>query len=205
MGSMRTMSGAACAAGGRRHRAAVVVALVVAGVLAAAGCSGSESAGSSTTAPTTAPANASTSNPYGEAPAIDPPAPNEVVLTVVGPNGTAEYTLEQLRGRATSTLSVDEPFVKRRIEFAGVPMSELLQASGLTGDTKVNTIALNDYKYAAPASVFTNSNGVLAVSQAGGDIPIAQGGPIRIVFPDGTPGSTNLEAWNWSLERIEPA
>jgi len=187
----------------RRRRAVALATAVVLGVaLVASGCSGSESADSSTT---TAPANATTSNPYGDAPAIDPPAPDEVVLTVTGPAGTAEYTLEQLRQRATTKLTVDEPFVKQRIEFAGVPMAELLQAAGLTGDQQVNTIALNNYKYAAPASVFTASNGMLAVTQAGGDIPIAQGGPIRIVFPDGTPGSSNLDAWNWSLDRIEPA
>ena len=201
MGPMTTDARADRRTGRRRHRVASLVALVVGAVLTVAGCGGSESADSSTTAPT----NATTTSPYGDAPAIDPPAPDEVVLTVTGPAGTAEYTLEQLRQRATTKLTVDEPFVKQRIEFGGVPMAELLQAAGLTGDQQVNTIALNNYKYAAPASVFTASNGMLAVTQAGGDIPIAQGGPIRIVFPDGTPGSSNLEAWNWSLQRIEPA
>ena len=94
---------------------------MVGAVLTVAGCGGSESADSSTTAPTSAPANATTTSPYGEAPAIDPPGPNEVVLTVTGPAGTAEYTLAQLRQRATTKLTVDEPFVKQRIEFAGVP------------------------------------------------------------------------------------
>jgi DMSO/TMAO reductase YedYZ molybdopterin-dependent catalytic subunit len=51
--------------------------------------------------------------------------------------------------------------------------------------------------------VFTDSDAIIAVGQDGGDIPVDQGGPIRIVFPDGTPGSTRLEAWNWSIERIE--
>ena len=205
MGTMISDARADHRTGRRRHGVAALAALVVGAMLTVAGCGGSESADTSTTAPTSAPANATTTSPYGEAPAIDPPGPNEVVLTVTGPSGTTEYTLDQLRSRATTKLSVDEPFVKQRIEFAGVPMSELLQAAGITGDTKINTVALNNYAFAAPASVFTSSDGIIAVTQNGGDIPIAQGGPIRIVFPDGTPGSSNLEAWNWSLERIEPA
>jgi hypothetical protein len=93
--------------------------------------------------------------------------------------------------------------VKQRIEFTGVPMATLFEAAGITGDTVVNTIALNDYAYDAPASVFTDSDAIIAVGQAGGDIPVRQGGPIRVVFPDDTPGATTLEAWNWSIERIE--
>jgi hypothetical protein len=109
----------------------------------------------------------------------------------------------QLREAATTTITVDEPFVKQRLEFTGVPMATLFEAAGIAGDTVVNTVALNDYAYEAPASVFTDSDAIIAVGQDGGDIPVDQGGPIRTVFPDGTPGSTRLEAWNWSIERIE--
>lgn len=205
MRSMRHASRSVRTGDRSRHLVAVLVAALAGGLLLVTGCGGSDSSDSSAASSTTAPAGATTTSPYGDAPAIDPPGPDEVVLTVTGPSGTTEYTLAQLRERATTKLSVDEPFVKQRIEFAGVPMSELLQAAGLAGDTKVNTVALNNYSFAAPASVFTDSNGIIAVTQAGGDIPIAQGGPIRIVFPDGTAGSSNLEAWNWSLDRIEPA
>ncbi len=169
-------------------------------VLLAAACGGSES--TTTTAPA-GDAPSTTENPYGEALAVDPPGPDEVVLTVTGPAGTQTYTMDQLRQAATTTISVDEPFVKQRIEFTGVPMSTLFESAGITGDTVVNTVALNDYAYDAPASVFTDSDAIIAVGQAGGDIPVDQGGPIRVVFPDGTAGATNLDAWNWSIERIE--
>jgi hypothetical protein len=109
----------------------------------------------------------------------------------------------QLTEAATTTLTVDEPFVNQRIEFTGIPMAELFAPAGIQGATVVETVALNDYVYSAPANVFTDSNAIVAVGQAGGDIPIEQGGPIRIVFPDGSPGASNLDAWNWSLERIE--
>jgi hypothetical protein len=169
-------------------------------LLVAAACGGNES--TTTTAPA-GDAPSTTENPSGEAIAVDPPGPDEVVLTVTGPAGAQTYTMGQLREAATTTITVDEPFVKQRLEFTGVPMATLFEAAGIAGDTVVNTVALNDYAYEAPASVFTDSDAIIAVGQDGGDIPVDQGGPIRIAFPDGTPGSTRLEAWNWSIERIE--
>ena len=193
----------------------VVGVLLVASLIAA--CGGDDSSSSTTAAPsdattttgnpTAAPSDATTTteSPYGEALQVDPPGPDEVVLTVTGPSGTQTYTMDQLREAATTTISVDEPFVKQRIEFSGVPMAQLFEPAGIAGAAVVDTIALNDYAFDAPANVFTDSDAIIAVKQAGGDIPIDKGGPIRIVFPDGTPGATNLDAWNWSLERIEAA
>jgi len=177
------------------------VALLVVVAVGATACGGGSTETTTTTAAAEAPST--TENPYGEALQVDPPGPDEVVLTVTGPAGSQTYTMDQLRELATTTISVDEPFVKQRIEFSGVPMAQLFATAGITGDAVVDTVALNDYAFDAPASVFTGSDAIIAVRQGGGDIPIDQGGPIRIVIPDGTPSSTNLDAWNWSLERIE--
>jgi hypothetical protein len=184
----------------RRTTGPLLGAIAAVLVLIAVACGGNES--TTTTAPA-GDAPSTTENPYGEALAIDPPGPDEVVLTVTGPAGSQTYTMGQLTEAATTTLTVDEPFVNQRIEFTGIPMAELFAPAGIQGATVVETVALNDYVYSAPANVFTDSNAIVAVGQAGGDIPIEQGGPIRIVFPDGSPGASNLDAWNWSLERIE--
>ncbi len=47
-----------------------------------------------------------------------------------------------------------------------------------------------------------DSLALIATKRDGAPIPYDQGGPIRIVFPDGTPLSSNLDAWNWSLASI---
>ena len=46
------------------------------------------------------------------------------------------------------------------------------------------------------------SNALIATTRDNGPIPYDQGGPIRIVFPDGTPLSSVLDAWTWSLATI---
>lgn len=182
----------------RTLRAAASVALCAL-VLGLAACSKSESSTS-----TTAKANkaTTTSNPYG-AGKVDPPGPTDVILTVTGPGGTKEFTMDQLTALGTKDVTIFEPFVKRTISFTGVPMATIFDTVGIAGDVKVNTEALNEYVYdKSTAADFVGSDGLIAVAQEGKPVPVDQGGPIRIIFPDGTKLSKNLDAWNWSLEKM---
>lgn len=185
------------------------IALVALGgvALVAGGCGGSGDgdAAPSTTSPSTtaAPGKATTtSNPYG-AGKIDPPGPDDTVLTVTGPDGTKEFTLEALEALGTREVTIDEPFVKRRIAFTGVPMAAIFDSVGIAGDAKVNTKALNDYEFNdLTAAEFTGSDGLVAIAQEGKPVDVDAGGPIRIIFPDGSPQSKNVDAWNWSLASL---
>ena len=47
-----------------------------------------------------------------------------------------------------------------------------------------------------------DSHALIATLRDNAPIPYDQGGPIRIVFPDRTPLSSVLDAWNWSLTSI---
>ncbi|MBU6216864.1 MAG: molybdopterin-dependent oxidoreductase [Acidobacteria bacterium] len=179
---------------GLRH--GLVIAAAVACVTFAAACGGGGDAAPSTTASPT------TTSPYGEAPPVDPPGPDDVVLTVTGPAGSTTYTLAQLKALSGEPVEIDEPFVEQRISFTGVPMSVLLEAAGIGADARISTVALNDYSYDDVASLFTGSDAIVAVQQDGADIPIDKGGPIRIVFPDGSPAAGKKAAWNWSLSEI---
>lgn len=184
----------------RRRGLSALIALLTAAMLLLAACGGGSGGGDAADAGDGA---TTTKSPYGDAPPVDPPAPDEVVLTVTGPSGSTDYTLAELREKATTSLTVEEPFVKRTESFTGVPIAELFDTAGITADTEVDTIALNDYSFAAPAATFTGSDAVIAVTQDGADIAIDAGGPIRIIFPDGKPDTTNLDAWNWSLRTLE--
>lgn len=182
----------------RTLRAAASIALC-AFVLGLAACSTSESSSSTTAQGDKA---TTTSNPYG-AGVVDPPGPTDVVLTVTGPGGTKEFTMDQLTALGTKDLTIYEPFVKRNIAFTGVPMAAIFDTVGISGDVKVATEALNEYIYdKSTAADFVGSEGLIAVAQEGKPVPVDQGGPIRIIFPDGSQQAKNLEAWNWSLEKM---
>ncbi len=192
---------------------AILVPLLAAATLVACGSaggsaeSGSPSAsGSASSAATAASpgASASATNPYGSAPPVDPPAPDETVLTITNPEKKqTTLSLNQLGGLEQKTITINEPFVKKQQTFTGVPMAAVLAKAGIPDSATINTIAINEYSYAAPVTTFTGSDALIATKVDGKDIAMSEGGPIRIVFPDGTPTATNLDAWTWSLGSIQ--
>lgn len=154
-----------------------------------------------TTSPSAVAETTTTSNPYG-APPIDPAGPDEPVLAVTGGSTPLSLTMEQLNAMGSTTLTVDEPFVKTRQTFTGVPLAAVLAKAGVPDNATIDTVALNAYHYTSAVHPMITSGGVIATKRDGAAIPYDQGGPIRLVFPDGSPLSTVLDAWNWSLASI---
>lgn len=178
----------------------VTIAFAAVVALAACGSSGGTSAPSTSSSPSTA----ATANPYGSPPPVDPPGPNDTILTVSGGTaGTITYTLRKLEAAGQlQTVTIYEPFRKQTQTFKAVALKDVLDAAGINDAQFIDTLALNNYKYDDLAGKFTASDALIATELDGKQIPIDQGGPIRIIFKDGTPESTNLDAWNWSLMQI---
>ena len=184
------------------NRALTATAAALVSVLSLAACSSSAGTGSSATPSTSASPSASETNPYGAA-VVDPLGPNEPVLTLSGGSGgKVELTLAELEALGTTTVTIYEPFVKKQQTFTGVPLSAVLDRDGIASSATIDTIALNDYEYSNLASTFEASDAILATQRDGQPIPYDQGGPVRLVFPDGSSLAGVLDAWNWSLSEI---
>jgi hypothetical protein len=192
----------------RRTRAGLSTVLAAVAALSLVGCAAATSGGgdpvpSTTTA--TAPAPTPSENPYGDGIAVDPPAAGEPVLVVSGGDDVTRLSMRQLERLGTTTVSVAEPFVKQRQSFTGVPLAAVLDRAGIPASVAIETIALNDYRYTAAAGDLLGSDALVATARNGEPIPMDQGGPIRLIFPDGTAKATDLDAWNWSLAEIRVA
>lgn len=148
------------------------------------------------------PTPAATSNPYGASTPIDPPGPNDVLLTVTNHSKIVKFTLNSLRKLGTTQISIYEPFVKARQTFTVVSLAKIFKSANISPSATVITDALNEYIYTNTAKNFTNSNGQLAIARFAAPIPYDQGGPIRIIFPDKSVLGKNLNSWNWSLNLI---
>ncbi|MBX9472894.1 molybdopterin-dependent oxidoreductase [Microcella sp.] len=133
--------------------------------------------------------------------AIDPPADDEIVLTIEAA-ADRDFTYSELQQLATVEISILEPFVNQRQSFSGVPLADLLGLAGITASDRIETIALNDYRFADSASQWADADALLAVYRDGALIPMDQGGPIRIVFAEDSAAYGQLDAWNWSLRTI---
>lgn len=132
---------------------------------------------------------------------IDPPAPDEVVLTLEGAR-TVELTMVELDGLAVREVTFVEPFVKVEQRFRVVALADLLELAGIGPGDTVDTIALNDYRYRDEVSALLAADALLAVARDGEAIPMNAGGPIRLVFASDSSYHGLLDAWNWSLRSI---
>lgn len=143
-------------------------------------------------------------------PKLNVPAPAKPILTLLGGisvnNGPAKLDLD-LSALATlpqKTISVYEPFLKARRSYSGVLMSDLLAASGVGASAKkVHLVALDDYAVDLDVSVLNAGDVLLASREEGKEIPIAEGGPIRIIFADGLPQAKITDLWIWSVRTME--
>jgi hypothetical protein len=184
----------------------VVVALVAA--LAVAACGGKEEAPTQAAPDPSAPqvvdggtlaAGEKVSAPKGD-----------VVLTVTGDIGTAnkgkklELDLASLEKMRQVRVEAAEPFLKRRVVFEGVLLSDLLAVAGVPDSaSKVSLTALDDYKVDFKVADVRSSQMLLATKADGKHMPVDRSGPIRIVFPDGSSLGRNPDLWIWSVASMK--
>jgi hypothetical protein len=140
-------------------------------------------------------------NPYGTS-TVDPAGPNEVIFTVSKGSKKTTFTTSRIAKMKTTTISIYEPFLKKRQTFSVIPMKTFFAFVGISGKDKVITKALNDYQYANTAEGFISAGGYIAVKRSGAPISYDQGGPLRIIFGDKSKWAKQLDSWNWSLASI---
>jgi hypothetical protein len=147
------------------------------------------------------PLSASEFNPYGGA-VVTPPGNNEIIFTITNGKTSKKYSMNTLKAMKTSTVTIYEPFVKKNQSFTVISISALARENGISQQSVLKTIALNDYSYSNTLKNFVTAKGYLAIARSGKPIPYDQGGPIRIIFPKDSRWAKFLDPWNWSLSSI---
>jgi hypothetical protein len=136
----------------------------------------------------------------------------EVVLTMTGAIGernngkNLELDLASLEQMRRVRLEATEPFLKRRVMFEGVLLSDLLAVAGVPETaSKVSLTALDDYKVDFKLADVRSSQMLLATRADGNRMPVDRSGPIRVVFPDASSLGRNPDLWIWSVSTMEVA
>ena len=187
----------------------VVVALVAA--LAVAACGGKEEAAPKAAAPSASTPQVVDDGSLAAGERISAPK-GEVVLTVSGDIGTAnkgkelELDLASLEQMRRVRLEAAEPFLKRRVMFDGVLLSDLLAVAGVPDSaSKISLTALDDYEVDFKVADVRSSQMLLATKADGKYMPVDKSGPIRIVFPDSSSIGRNPDLWIWSVASMKVA
>jgi hypothetical protein len=187
-----------------------LAAVVLAAAVAVAACAGREEA------PPAAPTDVSVPQVIDDgtlAAGQEIGAPSgEVVLTVSGAIGernkgrALELDLASLEKMRRVRLEAAEPFLKRRVMFEGVLLSDLLAVAEVPASaTRVSLTALDDYKVDVKLEDVRSSQMLLATKADGKHMPVDRSGPIRIVFPDGSSLGRNPDLWMWSVSSMRVA
>jgi hypothetical protein len=132
------------------------------------------------------------------------PAEGDPVLRLTGLVGTGrplDVDLLSLDGLPQQSVTTYEPFLKTTVTFSGVAFADLLDAAGASGQD-VLVHALDDYERTIPANALREPGVLLATREGGEEIPIPEGGPVRLVFPEDSPTGADPDLWVWSVDRI---
>lgn len=116
-----------------------------------------------------------------------------------------EVDFATLDREASEKITIQEPFVKRQMTFTGIPMGELLRRAGVDPSARnLYMHALDDYHVNLPIAGLEEA-GFLATRADGREIPIAKGGPIRLVFSGDGKLARDTDNWIWSFDsaRVE--
>lgn len=146
--------------------------------------------------------------------AADLPAPSgKRVLTVSGAiantntsDGRALFDLAMLSGDETRQLVTTTPWTDGPQTFTGIPLARLLDLVGAKGQT-LHAVALNDYAVDIPAADARRYPVLVAHSRNGAAMPIADKGPLWIIYPRDQHPELGDERhnfkWIWQLKAIE--
>lgn len=103
-------------------------------------------------------------------------------LTVVSASGTVTYDRSELEAMGLVSVKTATPWNEGVIDFEGVPIAKILEASKAEGET-ATVVALNDYSVDIPTSDFTEFGTILAIKRNGDYMPVDDQGPFFVIYP----------------------
>jgi hypothetical protein len=174
-------------------RTILVTALLTAAVTTATGCGQDNPSATRLT-------------PASVAPSLAVPAGKPMLVlkgAVVGQGGGGQVTadLAGIDALTQHEMTVLEPFLKKRVTFSGVLVSDLLVAAGAgTAATRLEVHAVDDYVMSLTITDLVAQGALLATRSGGREMAVKNGGPSRLVFPDGSRLGKNVDLWVWSVD-----
>lgn len=134
------------------------------------------------------------------------------ILTITGQidatnaDGVAKFDRSMLEAVGTRSFTTSTPWYEEPVTFEGVPMDELMEAVGATGERLV-VVALNDYSAELPMDDLAKHGVVLALKRDGEYMSVRDKGPLFIVYPYDSNEELHHQQYYsrsvWQVARIE--
>ncbi|CUA96312.1 molybdopterin-dependent oxidoreductase [Pannonibacter indicus] len=106
------------------------------------------------------------------------------ILTIDGklPSGPIAMTMDEIEALGLETMTTVTPWHDGPVTFEGVPFARLMAHAGVKDGT-VEVMALNSYFVQMPFDDVVQAQGLLATRQNGKHMPVADKGPLFLIFP----------------------
>jgi hypothetical protein len=137
-----------------------------------------------------------------------PAASGKAMLTIRGVThgnsgpGVTRLDFAGVDNVAREHVVVFEPFLKRDIHYTGIRLGELLKrAGGASAGSTIVFHALDDYSVTLPLAKIA-SDVIVATRSNGKRLPIADGGPIRMLYTRSSKVADNTDNWIWSIDSM---
>ncbi len=189
-----------------RRTCTVAVALVATAAVGTAAC-----ATGSSEAPAGGPVTSVVRPPDLQPGTIPDPPRGKPLVTITGRiattnvDGTLRLDEAGLARMGLLEMSVDDPWVKRRLALRGVWLRDVVElARPDAGATTLHIRALDDYQVDLELTD-VRADAILLATRNADDaaLPVEDGGPSRVVFADGLAKRYSPELWIWSVDTIE--
>lgn len=104
-------------------------------------------------------------------------------VTTSGSNSaTVEFSLQDLDAMDQVTFSTSTIWTDDKVTFSGVPLKALLTELNTDG-TRIEMVALNDYKVTMPLAELEDDAPIIATRMDGETMSVRDKGPYWVVFP----------------------
>ncbi|GEM_PF-3204633 len=119
------------------------------------------------------------------------------------------FTIEDISKLPQTTLTINDPYSKNKeIAFEGIYLSKLFDLYAKKSATKIEVIAINDYKVIIDIDFVRREKMLLAIKGDGKYLSVREKGPARIVIPgkgkfgEGTLAKEGVN-WVWFVRTIK--
>jgi hypothetical protein len=136
------------------------------------------------------------------------PVPRQAVAVSVRGGSVASVVrldVATINRMPTVTVRLREPFLKRDVTFTGVRMQDFMAITGVSAAAQLSMRALDDYHVTLPTRAMLADGAILATSAGGKAIPVAKGGPVRLILTGKGDLAANTDNWIWSVNDIKAA
>ncbi|PPK49961.1 hypothetical protein [Marinobacter persicus] len=128
-------------------------------------------------------------------------------LEVTNRHETVVLEWADLEALPQTTIQTTSPYFEGSVEFSGPTLQAVIDQVGLSGESEMTLIALNDYRVSGSVNELLSLDAIVATRRNGKAMSVRQRGPFWLMLPMSDRPELDHEDYHrfmvWQLQRIK--